>query len=149
MITGMDIVRVARGWVGTPYQHQGRTKGYASDCIGLIYGVADELGLVPEGFVIKPYGRMPNPIELLSHVHEGCDELPKPYIDHLQFGDVVVMAFVQQPVHMGIIANHPHRPFSLIHAYSASGKVVEHGLDEEWLRKIRRAYRIKGVVSVG
>ncbi|HEU4548823.1 MAG TPA: hypothetical protein VFS01_03945 [Rhizomicrobium sp.] len=44
-----DIVTVARGWIGTPYQHQASLKGVGCDCLGLLRGVWRELyGEEPE-----------------------------------------------------------------------------------------------------
>ena len=33
------VLAEALSWVGTPYRHQGSTKGVACDCLGLIRGV--------------------------------------------------------------------------------------------------------------
>ncbi|MGB3626452.1 MAG: NlpC/P60 family protein [Henriciella sp.] len=38
-----DIVGAARGWLGTPYQHQASRKGAGTDCVGLVRGVWREL----------------------------------------------------------------------------------------------------------
>lgn len=38
-----DIVRVARGWIGTPYHHQGSVRGVGADCLGLVRGVWREI----------------------------------------------------------------------------------------------------------
>jgi len=44
------IVATARGWIGTPYQHQASMKGAGCDCLGLLRGVWRELrGAEPEG----------------------------------------------------------------------------------------------------
>lgn len=44
-----DVVTAARGWVGTPYQHQASLKGAGCDCLGLLRGVWRELfGTEPE-----------------------------------------------------------------------------------------------------
>jgi NlpC/P60 family putative phage cell wall peptidase len=43
------IVASARGWIGTPYQHQTSLKGVGCDCLGLIRGVWREvIGMEPE-----------------------------------------------------------------------------------------------------
>jgi NlpC/P60 family putative phage cell wall peptidase len=42
-ISAGDIVRVARGWVGTPYHHQASVRGVGADCLGLVRGVWREL----------------------------------------------------------------------------------------------------------
>lgn len=44
-----EIVRLARGWIGTPYQHQASLKGVGADCLGLLRGVWREaVGEEPE-----------------------------------------------------------------------------------------------------
>ena len=42
-IAAGDIVRVARGWIGTPYHHQASVRGVGADCLGLVRGVWREL----------------------------------------------------------------------------------------------------------
>ncbi|HMM10451.1 MAG TPA: peptidase, partial [Paracoccus solventivorans] len=49
MTVGLRAVEIARGWIGTPYVHQGSVKGAGADCLGLIRGVWRELyGTEPE-----------------------------------------------------------------------------------------------------
>lgn len=44
-----DIVRAARLWIGTPYQHQASLQGVGADCLGLLRGVwRDVVGAEPE-----------------------------------------------------------------------------------------------------
>lgn len=38
-MTRDEIVAAARGWIGTPYQHQASLKGVGADCLGLVRGV--------------------------------------------------------------------------------------------------------------
>ncbi|MBL0320066.1 MAG: hypothetical protein IPP74_12385 [Alphaproteobacteria bacterium] len=45
MTSNQKIISQARTWLGTPFHHQARLKGKGCDCLGLIVGVADELGL--------------------------------------------------------------------------------------------------------
>lgn len=48
-ITPELVVSTARGWLGTPYHHQGAVKGAGCDCLGFIRGVFHELhGFTPE-----------------------------------------------------------------------------------------------------
>jgi NlpC/P60 family putative phage cell wall peptidase len=43
------IVKAAREWIGTPYQHQASLKGVGCDCLGLVRGVwRDCVGDEPE-----------------------------------------------------------------------------------------------------
>lgn len=49
-----EVLEAARGWVGTPYQHQASLKGIGADCLGLLRGVWREvIGDEPEAF--RPY----------------------------------------------------------------------------------------------
>lgn len=41
--SGDDVVRIARGWLGTPYHHQASERGVGTDCLGLARGVWREL----------------------------------------------------------------------------------------------------------
>lgn len=48
-MTRDDIVRAARGWIGTPYRHQASLRGVGCDCLGLVRGVWREtIGAEPE-----------------------------------------------------------------------------------------------------
>lgn len=38
-----EIVAAARGWIGTPYRHQGSLKRVGCDCLGLLLGVWREI----------------------------------------------------------------------------------------------------------
>jgi NlpC/P60 family putative phage cell wall peptidase len=48
------IVAAARGWLGTPYQHQASLRGVGCDCLGLLRGVWREV-IGPEPEAITPY----------------------------------------------------------------------------------------------
>lgn len=49
-----EVIEAARGWIGTPYQHQASLKGIGADCLGLLRGVWREvIGSEPESF--RPY----------------------------------------------------------------------------------------------
>ena len=53
------IVAAARGWIGTPYQHQGSLRGVGCDCLGLVRGVWREvIGAEPAAVVEAAYARM-------------------------------------------------------------------------------------------
>ncbi len=48
-MSGEHVVAAARGWIGTPYQHQASLRGVGCDCLGLLRGVwRDVLGHEPE-----------------------------------------------------------------------------------------------------
>src|SRR5262245_3802473 len=43
LVPRVEIVAVARGWIGTPYHHQASKRGVGADCLGLVRGVWREL----------------------------------------------------------------------------------------------------------
>ena len=43
METAVQIVAIARDWIGTPYRHQASVKGAGCDCLGLVRGVWREM----------------------------------------------------------------------------------------------------------
>jgi NlpC/P60 family putative phage cell wall peptidase len=51
-----DVVRRARGWIGTPYHHQASVKGVGCDCLGLVRGVWREV-IGHEAEAPPPYSR--------------------------------------------------------------------------------------------
>jgi cell wall-associated NlpC family hydrolase len=142
--TGLDVVNVARTWLGTKWRHQGRVKGVAVDCIGLVGGVALELGI--EGAAewaadasLHRYGRLPDPVLLFG----GCERfMDRIAAADIRIGDVVVMAFDRDPQHFAIVSD--IEPMYLIHAYTAVRKVVENGAGI-WRGRILRAYRFRGI----
>ncbi|MGY6409695.1 MAG: peptidase [Alkalilacustris sp.] len=53
-MTGVQVARFARSWVGTPWCHGASCKGAGADCLGLVRGVwRDILGRDPVG--VPPY----------------------------------------------------------------------------------------------
>lgn len=149
MTTRAEIVAEARQWRETPFQHQGRTRGVACDCGGLVGGVAVALGILPATWwadVFDPlhggYSRTPAHGTL-----QGICELFMVQIDAetIQPGDVVLMRFKVEPQHLGIVADYVHGGLSLIHALSTAGKVTEHRFAPEWRSRIVAAYSFPGV----
>ena len=130
------IVAAARGWIGTPYQHQASVKGAGSDCLGLLRGVWREL-IGPEPTAIPAYA--PDWSETAG-VEALADAArlwlcPKPP-EAEALGDVVLFRMragaMAKP--LGLISGLGACP-SFIHAYSGHG-VVETALSAPWRRKI-------------
>jgi NlpC/P60 family putative phage cell wall peptidase len=137
-----DIIRAARGWVGTPYVHQASVKGVGCDCLGLLRGVWRELqGDEPE--TAPPYS--PDWAEAT-----GEESLYKALSRHLREidkrdiapGDVAL--FRMQPngpaKHCGILASNPQGR-TLIHARQ-NKQVSEEAFSLFWRRKLAFAFRI-------
>lgn len=133
------IVAVARGFIGTPYRHQGSLKGVGCDCLGLIRGVWRELyGADPE--VPAPYA--PDWAErtgrerLLEAAARHCGAA-RPLAD-LRPGDLLVFRWQDGMAakHAGIAT--PADRF--IHAYEQAA-VLESPLVPAWRRRIAGVFR--------
>lgn len=131
-----EFVNEARSWIGTPYQHQGRIKGVACDCIGLVIGTARALGLTE--YDIDGYGTRPDG-NLRPVMETQLESVP---LDTVQPGDVVLFAWASHPLHVGILSDASH----VIHAYLPNRRVVENIIDKRWRAQIVAAYHVPGVV---
>lgn len=134
MPTPEDIVAIARGYVGTPFRHQGRIPGIGLDCAGVVVCVAKELGLEGD-FQEVPYGRYPHGATLQGICDEHMDR-----VSLFGLGDVLLMAWEAEPQHLAIASD-----IGIIHSYAKAKGVVEHVLDPQWRLRIRGAYRFRGV----
>lgn len=141
MTTRADVVTTARAWLLTRWCHQASARGVGSDCIGLVAGVARELGI--EGAqlfyidnAIRGYGREPNPAMLLS----ACDRYLDPCADPKP-GDILLLRFNADPQHFALVS----APNYMIHAYAQARKVVENRIDNVWRSRIVRAYSYRGI----
>lgn len=134
MTTAADIIAEARTWLGTPFHHQGRVKGAGVDCIGLVIGVQHALGL--SDYDYGNYGRIPNPVVMGRELRANM--LPVPAVEP---GTVLWFAFSAAPMHLGIVTD-----TGLIHAYARAGRVVETGLDPQWVDRCRGVFRFNLVI---
>lgn len=131
-----EIVRLARSWIGTPYQHQASRRGAGADCLGLVRGLWREI-LGDEPVAVPAYTRdwsEPAREEVLWRAARK-HLLEKP-VSARESGDVVLFRMRAGAVakHLGVIAQSGPVP-TFIHAYSGHG-VVESPLSEPWARKI-------------
>ena len=130
------IIAATRGWIGTPYRHQGCLKGSGCDCLGLIRGVWQEIYGEP-ATEIPPYAQFEKDVagaaRLLNaaqkYLHEG-EAPPRP-------GQVILFQLRRQmpPRHCAILVSN----FKFIHAQERLG-VVEVNLDKKWMRRIHSIY---------
>lgn len=147
MITRFDVVRVARGWLRTPFNHQASVKGVGCDCIGLVAGVAAELGMPDAARWLadvrrRSYTAEPDEKMLLEAASEYLVEIP---FHQLRMADIPLMR-VRGGVkaqHFGILSS--DNPRYLIHAYAQSREVVENVFDGEWAARAVRAYRYRAL----
>lgn len=150
-ITQQHIVTQARTWLGTQYHHQGRLKKSKSgaggvDCIGLIIGVIDELGL-QDGAGVKlseydefNYSMYPERGRLVASIQKHLREVP---LEQMRAGDVLLFRTFRDPQHVGLLTEYPTGGAGLIHCNASAGRVVEQPLSDAWLRMLTHAYRFK------
>lgn len=120
-MTRADIIEAARSFVGTPYSHQARLPGVALDCVGVVICLARQFRLVAPDFDVTGYQRRADGHTLMHELgaHLVRVDSPKP-------GDVVCVAFDQNPQHVGIVGNYRHGGLSIIHAVGRrSAGVIE------------------------
>lgn len=129
-------VGIARAWIGTPYRHQGTTKGAGCDCLGLLRGVWREL-----------YGEEPEPVPRYSadwsepqreeRLWEAATRhlIAKPVQDEA-VGDVLLFRMRESSVakHLGLQSKIDGSA-GFIHAYDQHG-VVESPLSAPWRRRV-------------
>ena len=136
------IVAAARGWLGTPYQHQASLKGIGTDCLGLVRGVWREvMGDEPE----TPPAYRPGWAEeggteaMAAAARRHLIEIPP--TEH-RGGDVLL--FRWRPYlpakHAGIASGEGH----MIHAQEEE-TVTEIALSGWWRRHLSHAFRFPGV----
>ncbi|WP_152045381.1 NlpC/P60 family protein [Aureimonas psammosilenae] len=129
---------VARGFLGTPYRHQGSRRGVGCDCLGLVRGVfRDVYGKEPEepGAYSPDWAERGGGERLLTAA--GRHLLPID-MDEALPGDVVLFRWRPDgPArHCGIL-DEGNR---VIHAYGGM-TVVSSPLTPQWARRIAGAFR--------
>lgn len=132
-MTRLEFVTQARTWLGTPFHHQARLKGVGVDCIGLLTGVAAELGMDVSN-VPSSYSRAPD-VDMLfreiaqsGHLERATEPAP---------GDVVFFRVFGTPTHFGLMTEH-----GFMHADASFG-VVEVPFDGRWKSRVIGFYKIK------
>lgn len=142
-----EIVREARRWVGTPYQHQAGLQGVGCDCASLVISVGRALNLMPdwtpERFApYAGYGRAPNPRQMREAISAFFDPVAE---GDQQVGDIAWIFWARGlPMHMALLGEFEGRQ-TLIHAYAAADRVVEHGFTTEWLLRVHSWWRYRGL----
>lgn len=143
MTTSHYIVTQARTWLGTPFHHQARLKGKGCDCLGLIVGVVDELGLKDaHGRLLSSYDEITYPKEpdgsyLIEKLTSLLDEVP---IADARAGDLALFRVRENPQHLAILSDY-EGGLGMIHSFAPSRRVVEHRLDNDWKSRLLKVYR--------
>ncbi len=134
-----EVLRIAESWIGTPYRHQGSSRGVGCDCLGLVRGVWRELyGAEPE---------LPEPYARDWAERGGRDRLMDAALRHFGLhvaadqampGDILLFRWRSDCAakHAGILCDESH----FIHAYEQA-TVVRSALVPSWRRRIASVFR--------
>ncbi len=134
------IVAEALTWLDTPFHHQGRRKGAAVDCIGLVIGIARAFGFdKAAGFdEFTGYSKSPDHNVMAEQLQRYLTRISVP--DALT-GDILHFSFIGFPQHVAI----KMPGGKIIHAHEPDKRVVHHGLSGFWASRVMGAYRYKGL----
>jgi NlpC/P60 family putative phage cell wall peptidase len=137
------VVAAARGWIGTPYQHQASCRGAGADCLGLVRGLWREL-IGAEPAPVPGY----SPDWAEASGEERLWSAARAWLvprQGLAPGAVVLFRMRRDGVakHMGIVSALGDRP-AFVHAYSGH-RVTESPLALPWARRIVAAFDFPGV----
>jgi NlpC/P60 family putative phage cell wall peptidase len=142
MHTSDTIIAAARGWIGTPYQHQASLKHVGCDCLGLIRGVwRDVYGVEPEEMpAYSPDWAEAGGVEALADAGRR-HLLEVPCADYLP-GDVLLFRWKPHlpAKHAGIATT----ATTMIHAQDGA-RVSEIALTPWWKNRLVFAFRFPGV----
>lgn len=140
MTTRADLITGARQWIGTPFAHQGRTCGAGVDCIGLVVGVVQAAGLPVDDR--RDYARTPHGGELARAL---ADQLDRIDLADAGPGDIALIAWRREPMHVGWLTDYVHGGLGLLHALESFGAVTEHRMDAHWRSLVRGVFRVRGL----
>lgn len=132
-----ELVVEIREWKGTPWIHQGRLKGVGADCLFVLYVAVLKAGLpIHEDHKCVNYGRLPFKNSLVEGIKYYATEVKQ---KDMQAGDFIVFTLLKEPQHIALFTCTK----TIIHSDANTGRVVEHGLDPKWKKRIHSVWRIK------
>ena len=124
-------IAAARGCIGTPFHHQGRTPGVGLDCVGLIV-----VALGAAGFAVNDRRDYPPRPDGKSLVR-ALEEHGAVAVDGFSPGDVLLFRYDHQPQHVALATGAD----TMVHAFAPAGRVVETTIGDYWLRRLLGVYR--------
>ena len=133
-----EIVTVAREYLDTPFHHQGRVKGVGVDCIGLLVGVAKDLGWKIHD--CPAYSCRPDGITVVKELSQGLDKITA---SEATIGDILLFWIskkTRHPQHVAIKTD-----IGMIHTYAGAERVIEHNLNDYWISRIHSCWRYRNV----
>lgn len=136
------LVDAARAYLGVKWRHRGRTR-QGVDCAGLGVLAYRDCGVELQDWTM--YGREPWQDGLITNLTRALGE-PLELTNDFKFddGDVVVLRFVNEPHHVGILAEVDYGgtpALNIIHADGLVGRVVEVRFDDAARKRVTHVYR--------
>lgn len=132
--SNLDVVRIAREYIGTPICWQARQKGVGIDCVGLIVCIAKEMDIHLDDYAEY----RPTNAGLLNRMKEQFIET-----DELVPGTILVMCAklrVRRAQHLAI-----YTCKKLLHAHVSAKRIVEHGFLSPYPERVVAMFRYPGV----
>lgn len=136
-----EVVRLARGWAGTPYHHQASVCGVGADCLGLVRGVWRELygadAEQPPAYSRDWAEALGRETMLEAAQRHLCQIAPS----MARAGDVVIFRLRASTIakHAAILSSDD----TMIHAMEG-GPAAEVALSPWWRRRIAGAFSYPG-----
>ena len=131
MFAREDIIIQARTWIGTKFRYQGIIKKNKHndggvDCLGLVFGVFDELDYKYNGKLLSHYdniiySKKPN-FEILKEKFSLFFNTKD--INELDIGDVILQKVSKQNYHLMF-----YNQSTVIHSSAVSHKVIENKIN--------------------
>lgn len=145
MATRKDVVEQARTWLGTRWHHQGRMKKNektpgGADCIGLVYGVGRELGLLGTSGDITDYAMNAVDERLVEHANKVLVRKSSNYRDMIT-GDVIIVKRGIYPHHVMIYSGAQ----TFIHSCNLRKYVLESPVRGSDLAALCGVYEFPGI----
>lgn len=131
-VTKQQFIDHARTWIGVRYHHQQASRAGA-DCIGIILGVAAELGYDWHHFDIPYRGRYPDGHTFQEQIEKACKSTDKP-----EPGDLLLFKIWHYPQHCALLTDKG----TMIHSYTSIEKVTENDFSEPWKKLFVKAYEL-------
>lgn len=144
------IVEIAKQWINTPFHAQGRKKYIGCDCIGLIIGIANELGAISIKDNMPIYTHDTHEYNCIRDSHK-LKTMVSEHLREVSFknfikGNVLLYKFNENRYHVGIVSEIMHlsqdlsQDIRIIHSCLASRCVIEHIVPTTWYKELVAVY---------
>jgi hypothetical protein len=134
------IVEKAREWIGTPFHEQGRHKGIGCDCVGLILGIAKDIGAI--SLTGKPWDKCDmSTYDTDEDSQIMLELLPKNFPTakkQFELGNILLIEIIPNKYHVCLITD--EMPLRIIHSCSSIGVVTEHRIIPSWKKQIKGCF---------